>query len=81
MTTIDINDRFTATVPRPARSNIFARWFADWRRRRAQRITLGQLSHMIAHLLRDMGIEPQDVIDALEGRDSSLLFNPVRKQK
>ncbi|WP_423065852.1 DUF1127 domain-containing protein [Devosia sp. CN2-171] len=79
MTTIEINDRFTETTTRPARSNIFARWFATWRRRRQARITLGQLHRMDAYLLRDMGIEPQDIIDALEGRQSSLLFNPVRK--
>lgn len=79
MTTIDINDRFAAATERPAREKIFARWFATWRRRRQARITLGELHRMDAYLLRDMGIEPQDVIDALEGRNSSLLFNPVRK--
>lgn len=78
MTTFDIDERFVPTT-RPARRNILARWFEAWRLRRRTRITLGELHRMDVYLLRDMGIEPQDVIDALEGRDSSLLFNPVRK--
>lgn len=79
MTTIDINDSFARTTTGPARQNIIVRWFNAWRRNRRTRITLSELHHMDAYLLRDMGIEPQDVIDALEGRESSLLFNPVRK--
>lgn len=79
MTTFDINDSRAGTTIRPARTSLIARWFAAWRRRREQRLTLAQLTHLDDHLLRDMGIEPQDVIDALEGRASSALFNPVRK--
>ncbi|MCR6671520.1 DUF1127 domain-containing protein [Devosia ginsengisoli] len=78
MTTFDIDERFVPTT-RPARRNILAGWFQAWRLSRRTRITLGELYRMDAYLLRDMGIEPQDVIDALEGRDTSLLFNPVRK--
>ena len=77
MTTSEIEDSFTQTVTRPA--GPIRRWFAAWRKRRSQRIALAELSHVDSRLLRDMGIEPQDVIDALRGRDSSLLFNPVRK--
>ena len=39
------------------------------------------LSRMSAYLLRDMGIEPGDVYDALDGRRSSVLFNPIRKDR
>jgi uncharacterized protein YjiS (DUF1127 family) len=77
VTTIDIEDGFTQTVTRP--TNPIRRWFAAWRKRRTQRIALDQLSHLDSYLLRDMGIEPQDIRDALAGRDSSLLFNPVRR--
>jgi uncharacterized protein YjiS (DUF1127 family) len=77
MTTIDIEDRFTQTVTRPA--GPIRRWFAAWNKRRIQRITIAELAHMDPHLLRDMGIAPQDVIDAMEGRDRSLLFDPVRR--
>jgi len=77
MTTIDIEDGFTQTVTRPI--GPIRRWIAAWRKRRIQRIALTELSTMDSYLLRDMGIEPQDVMDALRSRDSSLLFNPVRK--
>jgi hypothetical protein len=36
---------------------------------------------MDPYLLRDMGIAPRDIIDAMEGRSSSLLFNPVRQEE
>ena len=36
---------------------------------------------MSAYLLRDMGIEPGDVYDALDGRRSSVLFNPIRSDR
>ena len=37
-----------------------------------------ELSHLDAHLLRDMGMNPDDFRDALEGRRSSVLFKPFR---
>jgi uncharacterized protein YjiS (DUF1127 family) len=49
------------------------RWLA---RRRAERATLISLAEMDAYMLRDIGIEPHDVYDALEGRNRSLLFHP-----
>jgi len=81
MTTIDIEDGFPEAAGRRARAGIIRRWFANWQRRRVQRIALNELSSMDNYLLRDKGIEPQDVIDAMTGRDSSLLFNPVRKRE
>jgi len=80
MSTIEINDSFIP-VERPARTGWFRRWLDRRRLRRLQRVTLGELEQMNAHLLRDMGIEPRDVIDALEGRQSSLLFNPMRREE
>lgn len=78
MTTIDIDD-FIGNTTKAPRIGLLRRWVAAWRTRRTQRLTLAELGRMEAYHLRDMGIEPQDVIDALEGRDRSLLFNPLRR--
>ena len=77
MTTIELNDD-ALELPR-RKPGWLARWIASWRRRRAERLTLAELERMKPHMLRDIGIEPQAVIDALEGRDSSALFNPMRR--
>ena len=37
------------------------------------------LSHIDAHLLRMVGLNPEDFRDAAEGRQSSLLFWPFRQ--
>lgn len=79
MTTIDLEN--FAPQSKPARKRLLAGWFSRWRGRRAQRLALIELNHLDAHLLRDMGIEPQDVIDALAGRNSSLLFDPIRRHR
>jgi hypothetical protein len=34
---------------------------------------------MSAYMLRDMGIEPRDIYDALDGKRSSVLLEPMRK--
>ena len=38
-----------------------------------------QLFAKFLQKLRDIGIEPLDVYDALNGRNRSLLFNPMRR--
>jgi uncharacterized protein YjiS (DUF1127 family) len=38
-----------------------------------------QLSRLDDHLLRDMGLDPQDFRDAMLGRHTSLLFEPIRR--
>jgi uncharacterized protein YjiS (DUF1127 family) len=81
MTTIDYNDTDFAEAP-VARGNVLtglARLFRRLRERRQERAALMELSRLDAHLLRDMGIEPGDVYDALDGRRSSVLFNPLRQ--
>jgi uncharacterized protein YjiS (DUF1127 family) len=77
MTTIELND--TTLGLSGQKPGWFTRWLSRWRRRREERMTLEELQRMNPYLLRDMGIEPQDVIDAIEGRDSSALFNPMRR--
>ncbi|MBI4921739.1 MAG: DUF1127 domain-containing protein [Devosia nanyangense] len=55
--------------------------FENWTRRRAQRRTRHELSQLDAHLLRDMGFNPDDFRDAFDGRRTSLLFTPFRHPK
>jgi uncharacterized protein YjiS (DUF1127 family) len=56
-------------------------WFA-WRTARVareqRRVEKLVLSRLDAHLLRDMGIDPADAQDAMNGRGPSVLFYPIR---
>jgi len=78
MTTLDFNDT-TLELPARRRTGRLIAWFRHPRHRRMQRMTLAEFERMNLHMLRDMGIEPQDVIDAMEGRNSSALFEPMRR--
>ncbi|MEO6012123.1 MAG: DUF1127 domain-containing protein [Devosia sp.] len=55
--------------------------FGNWKKRRMDRQALCELSQLDAHLLRDMGLHPDDFCDAMEGRRSSLLFTPFRNPR
>lgn len=82
MTTMDIGRAPDGVVPERHSFGLLARMLKPFRRmaeRRRERATLIALAQMDAYMLRDIGIEPRDVYDALEGRQSSLLFNPIRK--
>jgi uncharacterized protein YjiS (DUF1127 family) len=80
MTTIEFNGAAVDTrVETPRGGSWISRLLAHFKRRHEQRITLAALSRMDAHLLRDMGIEPMDVEDALLGINRSALFNPMRR--
>jgi uncharacterized protein YjiS (DUF1127 family) len=48
------------------------RVFVPVKRWYGRRQTLVHLSHLDEHLLRDLGFEPSDVDDALNGEDSPL---------
>jgi len=81
MTTMDIG-RATHVAPEQQSFGLLARVFGAVRRmerRRAERATLIGLARMDAYMLRDMGIEPRDIYDALDGKRTSILFNPIRK--
>ena len=84
MTTMDYDDEIAigdllARAPAPSGPFAWLRRLMEWRRqKRLQRITAYELSHLDRHLLRDIGIEPDDVEAAFNGRRSSVLFNPVR---
>ena len=54
--------------------------FARLRERIQERAALLELSQYDSRLLRDMGIEPVDIYDALQGRRVGVLFNPMRKR-
>lgn len=78
MTTLDLDER-----PLAARDSTDAgfirRLLRRWIERRRERATLVGLSRMQLRLLRDMGIEPGDIFDALDGKRSSVLFKPKRE--
>jgi len=82
MTTITNLDLDAAIPTVRVRSNPIVRWFKAWHRYRTQRLTLQTLSRMDEHLLRDMGISPADISDALNGRrNASALFDPVGRDQ
>jgi uncharacterized protein YjiS (DUF1127 family) len=84
MTTIDFEATLAAGELRPG---IFARarealgdTIATLKKRREERIILDELLRLDERMLRDLGIEPMDVYDAVyRKRGTSVLFNPVRK--
>jgi uncharacterized protein YjiS (DUF1127 family) len=78
MTTIDLDERPLA-IRHNADAGFIRRLLRRWGERRKERATLHGLSRMQPYLLRDMGIEPGDIFDALDGKRSSVLFNPMRK--
>jgi uncharacterized protein YjiS (DUF1127 family) len=79
MTTFDTSDALIV-APKPA--GLFTRIVRAveaYRARRAQRRVLLHLSQYDAHMLRDMGLDPRDIEDALNARSLSLLFHPLRQ--
>lgn len=78
MTTIDLDERPLA-IRHNTDPGFIRRLLRRWVQRKKERDTLFGLSRMQPYLLRDMGIEPGDIFDALDGKRSSVLFNPMRK--
>lgn len=81
MTTLELNEPLREASRSSTGAGFITRLFRRWRQRREERATLMTLSRMQPHLLRDMGLEPGDVYDALDGNRSSVLFNPLRKSE
>lgn len=79
MTTLDFFASEPAVAKRPSFFATLRKFWTNMARRRAERRTIVELSRLDAHLLRDMGIEPLDIYDALNGRRRSVLFTPVRR--
>jgi uncharacterized protein YjiS (DUF1127 family) len=57
------------------------RAWAKFQRRRRETATIIELGRLDARLLRDVGIEPMNVYDALHGRRRTVLFNPARASR
>jgi uncharacterized protein YjiS (DUF1127 family) len=73
---------FERTVADDAPRGIFGRLKGAWssfQRRRREHATVLELSRMDEHLLRDIGLEPMDVYDAVNRRTTSILFHPLRR--
>lgn len=82
MTSIDLSD---SVLPLPQRRprwlTTFGRLLANSRRHRAERQALLTLSRLDHRLLRDMGIDPQDVIAAIQSRTApSIAWHPMRRE-
>lgn len=80
MTTLDLYDTDTARTRHPAVLAGLRRLWASFARKRAERKTVMTLSQLDEKLLRDIGLEPQDVARALSDRNGpSILFNPMHR--
>jgi uncharacterized protein YjiS (DUF1127 family) len=80
MTSVDLYDPRASRQQNPVILAGIKRLWATFRRERSARRTVLALSQLDDRLLRDIGIEPQDVIDAMKGRPApSILFNPMLK--
>jgi uncharacterized protein YjiS (DUF1127 family) len=86
MTTIDADEMKTiAPDEQNQRAGFAEKLRGLWLTLQAARVSRKQrqleklvLSRLDAHLLRDMGIDPADAQDALNGRGPSVLFYPIR---
>ena len=81
MTTLDTNGVLIVTPKAPGLFMRIVRTMATYRARRAHRRVLFHLSQYDAHMLRDMGLDPRDMEDALNMRRPSLLFDPIRRSE
>jgi uncharacterized protein YjiS (DUF1127 family) len=79
MTTIDYNELPVALPERQNLLGILREWLGKMKRRRQERLTLLELSYFDNYLLRDIGINPADVRDALDRRNAAILFDPLRR--
>jgi uncharacterized protein YjiS (DUF1127 family) len=78
MTTLESDDLLALPEKKANLLTRIYRAIARHRAWHARQQALIQLSHYDAHMLRDMGIDPADVDDALNRRSMSPLFYPIR---
>ena len=81
MTTYEMND---ATATRERRFNLVA-WLrtvvSAWRKNAHRRRAIQDLSALDARLLRDIGIDWEDVDDGILGRRRSILLHPLPRDR
>lgn len=80
MTTIDFDD---LPVGDERHISLFARLgtaFARWREHSRRRRMLGNISHLNAYLLRDIGLSPDDIARADGGPHRSIWLEPLSRQ-
>ncbi len=81
MASIDLFEADATGGRRPVILAGLRRLWATHKRRREERRVILVLSQLDEHLLRDIGLEPLDIQDAITGRRSaSMLFNPMRNK-
>ncbi len=80
MTTIDLETDLSAPRSDTGLKRWIGKLLAEHRHRREQRLTLEELAQFDRYLLRDIGIEPSDIHDALNGNRNSVLFDPMRRR-
>ncbi|WP_055046894.1 DUF1127 domain-containing protein [Devosia sp. A16] len=78
MTTFDLGEHVLATRHNTD-AGFIRRLLRRWVERRRERATLLGLSRMQPYLLADMGIEPGEILEALDGKRSSPLSKPKRQ--
>ena len=82
MTTYDMLYELRPATPRTDRFAGIRRLLMSFWQRRAQQKLATSVSNLDARLLRDIGIEPDDVIEALNGQHQmTILFNPMRRRE
>lgn len=82
MASIDLFEADATGGRRPVILAGLRRLWATHKRRREERRVILALSQLDEYLLRDIGLEPLDVYDAINGRrGAAMLFNPMRKKR
>jgi uncharacterized protein YjiS (DUF1127 family) len=80
MTTYDINEAAS-----PERGFSLGAWLAKvtlaWRKKAHRRRATLELSAMDARLLRDIGLDWEDVHDGIVGRRRAILLNPLPRDR
>ena len=79
MASIDLHEWAAAGSEQPVTRAGLRRLWTTFNRKRAERRDIVELSRLESRLLRDMGIEPNDIDDALHRRRLSSLVHPLRR--
>ena len=81
MTTIDYNDLPAIEKPSFRPFAWMGTAFRTWRERAWRRRAMHDLSHLDARLLRDIGIDWEDVHDGILGHRRRVWLNPLPRER